>query len=550
MEQKNQRLISLNSASDYLKMGWSLLPMKFISDKDGKMVKKPMVEWKQYQYRVPTMEEVTSWIDKGYFLGLITGKLSGVVVVDDDRVKHGLKEANLTSSVVARTKSGGKHYYYKYDRLVTNHTNAEIKVDIRGEGGYVVLPPFNEYEWVSPPTKENMDKLTPIPLEVEKKIVGERTEGKRVTLSDFDSIEPGERNDTLHRIACAIWNNDKLTESQKIDNIEVYNLRCKPPLSVNELQTIINSAKSFVENNPKSKKEAIFENIVPLTMSEAVTSNSIDRELAKDCPSTGLDSLDKMVKGFIPGHIYLMSGDTNVGKTSTACYFACAVASQGKKVLYVSLEPGTTVVEYIATIIHDKKFSELVDDDFKIIESLPIHIFTKTHVRTVEKLLEVLKSSERYDLAIIDHIGYFVKGKNGDTTQDQSNVMKVIAEIAKEQRMAVMAIAHLNKPAKGRKKDYIPTVDDISGSAAFKQDATDVWILYKDRLESDLTMTTFLNTGYLIVAKSKHSASGPIRVCFGNGKAGLKEFKTDPFYSQTKTFISKTEIEAEQVFIK
>ena len=133
---KNEEFVKqyLPYAKAYLKLGWTMLPMQFIKDETGAVKKQPMVKWKELQDRQPTLEEVTTWLENGWFLGIITGKVSGIVIIDDDRIKHGLNPITLDSTIIAKTKSGGTHYYYRYDRLITNHANSELFVDIRGEG--------------------------------------------------------------------------------------------------------------------------------------------------------------------------------------------------------------------------------------------------------------------------------------------------------------------------------------------------------------------------------------------------------------------------------
>lgn len=528
---ENQSLIFQNSANDYLSFGWSLLPMQFVVDADGRTAKRPMVKWKNFQTTRPTKNDVDLWLKNGWFLGIITGHLSGIVIVDDDRIKHGLNPTTLDSTIIAKTKSGGKHYYYRYDRPIGNHANANLFVDIRGEGGYCVLPPFNAYEWVKPPTEEALKNLPVLSKKVEEEIVGIRKiGGEKIVLSDYEVIKEGERNSTLHKLACSIWNNDKLTDSERVSQIKWLNeTRCitsegKPnPVSDQELETIINQAKMFVEKNPKTTPTGGVKKEIPkpLDMSYVISERLKEKEIEKDCPSTGFPTLDKMVKGFVPKHTYVLTGDTNVGKTSLACYFACAVASQMKKVLYLALEPDTGVVEYMASIINNKRFDELdpkTDYDFA---DLPIKIYTKTQIDTVDTLLAALDVEREYDLVIIDHIGYFVTDKS-NTNQEQSNVIKKLARIATEKKMAVMMIAHMRKPERGNKK-RMPTMDDISGSGAFKQDGTDVWIVYKELDPDDTTKSKYLNTGNLIVSKSKSGKTGPIPLTFGEMKAGIYE---------------------------
>ncbi|HOA84239.1 MAG TPA: bifunctional DNA primase/polymerase, partial [Thermodesulfovibrio thiophilus] len=47
--------------------------------------KKPVIEWKEYQNRKPTIEKLKEWfIKNNYNVGIITGKISNIVVVDLD----------------------------------------------------------------------------------------------------------------------------------------------------------------------------------------------------------------------------------------------------------------------------------------------------------------------------------------------------------------------------------------------------------------------------------------------------------------------------------
>lgn len=524
------KVSDLEYALMYLKYGWTLLPMQFIKGEDGKMKKQPMVKWKEYQDRQPTVEEVTQWIANGWFLGIITGKTSGIVIVDDDRIKHQLPPMILDSTIIAKTKSGGTHYYFKYDRLVTNHANAEVFVDIRGEGGYCVLPPFNGYQWIKPPRLENRQQLPPLDPELEKQIVGEKmSASSKIELSDFENIWEGGRNQTMYQLACSVWNNDKLNENNKILQIEWLNeTRCRDkdgnahPLSPNELQTLISSAKSFVENHPKDRDNPpeVISSAVPRKLHEVVKTRMSEKELEKDCPKTGFYQLDKMIKGFIPSHLYTLTGDTNVGKTSLACNFAVNVAKQGKKVLYLALEPDCTVVDYIASVYHRLPFADLDVTKYDF-SGMNIDIMTHADITSTQQLAKTLQELPRYDLVIVDHIGYFITDK-ANTTQEQSNVIKIMADITKRNHCSVMLIAHLNKPQRGA-KTFIPSMNDISGSASFKQDSTDVWMVHKDKDINDPMGVKYLNTGGLVVGKSKAGFTGSINIQFAEKSAFVFE---------------------------
>ncbi len=120
--------------------------------------------WKKYQSEYLEPEQIEFWFSKSNVnIGLITGILSGVVVVDfdikkntgefSDIAKQLMKE--MPPTIISRTGSGGLHYFFKYpsDKKLSNFVKKDIGVDFRGEGGYVVLPPSihsngKEYEFI------------------------------------------------------------------------------------------------------------------------------------------------------------------------------------------------------------------------------------------------------------------------------------------------------------------------------------------------------------------------------------------------------------------
>lgn len=99
---------------------------------------------------------VMSWWRRwpGANIGLPTGATSGVEVVDVDRKAGGrtgfgsferARRAGLVGGwqALVRTPSGGMHAYYPADpaRPQPSWQAASARVDFRGEGGYVILPP-------------------------------------------------------------------------------------------------------------------------------------------------------------------------------------------------------------------------------------------------------------------------------------------------------------------------------------------------------------------------------------------------------------------------
>lgn len=255
----------------------------------------------------------------------------------------------------------------------------------------------------------------------------------------------------------------------------------------------------------------------PRTLKEVAIERIKERRLEKTAPSTGFPDLDVYIKGFINGHIYTLSGDTNVGKSMVCLNFAHNLSRTHHRTLYFALEPENTVVDYLASIQHRKRFLDLSEDDI-LHENKYIDIYGKEQCSTIEKLVSLVRNSQRYDLVVIDHIGYFTSNTQ-NTTNKQSDVMKVLAGLAKAKGTAILLIQHLNKS----KADKGSPENNITGSAAFKQDATEVLLVERDKHEDMYGQMVTSNTGRILIRKTKTGmGQGSVPITFIEGTAIVK----------------------------
>jgi hypothetical protein len=70
-----------------------------------------------------------------------TGLPSNIDVIDEDPKNGGNLDAlgSLPMTTVARTMSGGRHVFFRHRDGVRNTTGLRTGIDVRGEGGYVIL---------------------------------------------------------------------------------------------------------------------------------------------------------------------------------------------------------------------------------------------------------------------------------------------------------------------------------------------------------------------------------------------------------------------------
>ena len=110
----------LEAALQYLERGWSIIPIK-------PEAKRPAIKRQDFQSLQPTEEEVTEWWTRwpDHEIAIVTGELSGVVVVDCDNEEaaHAAFDANMRSPIKVKTKRGS-HLYFEHPKYGTRRGHA------------------------------------------------------------------------------------------------------------------------------------------------------------------------------------------------------------------------------------------------------------------------------------------------------------------------------------------------------------------------------------------------------------------------------------------
>jgi len=143
------------SALAYANAGIYVFPVYVKRKADGKKDVQPAGKWRQIS--TTSAADIAAWWGpdgehRGAGLGIDCGK-SHLVVIDCDGTEGMTNWAELYrgSTAVARTVSGGKHYYFReHDRHpIGNDQDGTVagQVDVRGLGGFVIAPPTAGYTW-------------------------------------------------------------------------------------------------------------------------------------------------------------------------------------------------------------------------------------------------------------------------------------------------------------------------------------------------------------------------------------------------------------------
>jgi len=235
-----------NEALNYARKGFSVIPI----GKD----KKPTIEWKKYQSERADEKQIEKWFSGSstHNIGIVTGKISGIVVVD---VEDGGDIKDLPPTIISRTGGGGWHFYYKHPgRDIKNAVRIRDRMDIRGDGGYVVAPPSlhnsgKRYEWSVSPFGAD---FTELPLWIIEKL-GDSSKNKTdwQGLLNKEVLE-GSRNFTaaqiagklLHHLPVEFWDISGWATMKEWND-----KKNKPPLSEKELHSTWESIRNKESKN-------------------------------------------------------------------------------------------------------------------------------------------------------------------------------------------------------------------------------------------------------------------------------------------------------------
>lgn len=239
-------------ALKYLQQGFSVIPTRG---------KKPLVEWQRYSKERPSEQQVIDWWTQWPDADIAgpSGAVSNTVVVDID----GGEVPSLPITVASRTSPGHFQYFFKHPGFAVQNSAKIVasNIDIRGDGGFVVLPPsrhFNKetgdqdftYRWVnSPETTE----LAELPSWILDKI----KEKKDVETLVQGSTQGSRNNDAASLIGSLLVRYPQSDwESICWPLVEAWNGRNSPPLPLGELQSVFNSIKAReLSKNPRQDSQ-------------------------------------------------------------------------------------------------------------------------------------------------------------------------------------------------------------------------------------------------------------------------------------------------------
>lgn len=242
------------SALDYAtRLGWSVFPLV-------RGAKRPIPE-NGFLAATRDLSVIDSWWKHtpDANIGIATGATSGFWVLDLDEKRCGpdwLREqeharGQLPRTVQQLTGGGGEHVLFALPegRRIRNRVSVAPGVDVRGDGGYIVVAPSihpnsRGYYWdmarhpFEIPLAPAPEWLLKLVLRRADKLPTPRAEWRRLIA---DGVREGSRNDSITRLAGHLLRRGIDPDVAQELLLAWNEARCCPPLGRDEVATIIDS---------------------------------------------------------------------------------------------------------------------------------------------------------------------------------------------------------------------------------------------------------------------------------------------------------------------
>lgn len=423
----------LVAALEYAKRGWSVIPIKSRS-------KLPLVNWRDFEHRRATASEIQrwwkSWPDAE--IAVVTGRISNLFVVDVDTY-HGGNARTVWDShntdLIVQTGRGGYHLYYRHPGHSVTTFAGENGVDVRGDGGYVIVPPSTHengtsYQWV-----RTGDIGAPFLVDRNPSTAAtEDTNSDQWMERVLQGVEEGGRNDTCSRLAGYFAGKD-VSIGIALVMLNEWNSKNNPPLDPAEVER---TARSIYERQARTGGRKKNQNTaaaptVPTTFDLMPLSNYMIKY--------GSTPVEWMVDDWLPEQtILFIVSPPGSFKTWTMLDLAVSVATgmplfghypvreAGPVFIVQQEDPHGATAERIGNIIYHRlglRLPDGVDDaEFMLPPEIPIYFHTERRLRFD-------------DTVIMDALYYAIKDKRPklvliDPLYSAANMENFMAEAAQQ----------------------------------------------------------------------------------------------------------------------
>ena len=203
---------------------------------------------------------------------------------------------------------------------------------------------------------------------------------------------------------------------------------------------------------------------------------------------TPWENVNRLVKGFNPGDLIILSAPPKTGKTTFALNIARHLSFQTYPVLFFCLE--MRAERLVRKLIESKYRKEDIDlnDIHKAgreFGGLPLYFAYSFRKQKLDDVLNLIREAiKRYDLqfVVFDNIHFLIRSIL-NTNEELGQAVQGFKLLAEEMEIPIMTIAQPRKMQTGG-RDRIMTAEDIKYSSSIHADCDQMIILHRKRIAS------------------------------------------------------------------
>jgi hypothetical protein len=423
-------------------------------------------------------------------IGIVTGNGLLVLDVDIKGGRPGVESHRLLvddfelpeSTFSTHTVSGGRHYFFQVPPGVKVKNSANVLapgLDVRGDGGYVVAPGSTIGGSVYRVANDDQIAIAPPWLveqcqENDTKQLSPRTTQQGAVLTnnspgDVERAREWLSNDAEHAIEGAGGDHTTYVTICRVRDfgvgkdtaldllLDVWNINCSPPWSVDDLQVKVENAYSYAQNaqgvlSPRADFGHLFTETQPPSIAKSNRRQLVDlRTLRANATQLSIEPLiEDLLTAAAMSVVY---GESNSGKSFWALYVAFCVATGrpwwGKPVaqggvVYLAAEGGPGLYKRIAAMCQEMG----VDDAPFWAAPWPIDLLRPADREMLAGLIRDM--GVRPKLIVVDTLSRALAGGDENSPTDMGNLVKNLDWLRDATGAHIMVIHHSGKDrAKG-----------------------------------------------------------------------------------------------------
>ena len=212
---------------------------------------------------------------------------------------------------------------------------------------------------------------------------------------------------------------------------------------------------------------------------------------------TGYSEIDANIGGLVDGELIILGARPSVGKSALGMNITENVATNGKPVLYITMEmPGKSLAGRVicsqgrANNFMLKTPSRASQDDWarfnvgvKNLMDLPIYeaSMSRPSVNQIKAVARNFKRKHPLSLLVIDHLHLMRHDKSMGEVQGIGDTTSELKGLALELNIPILLMSQLNRG--NAKENRPPSITDLRGSGAIEQDSDIVMLIHRDDSE-------------------------------------------------------------------